>query len=193
MSTERRKEIARNWARKNYHQNKEKCAKYYKEYWLNTTPERKERRKKKKLESTHRFRERDPDAPKRYYKNNKEKWTNGINCLDPEVWKKAEELSIKLVLKLGYKNIYRPDFKFFYFDIISKNDDKYTVFQVTTLNRRYIKKKHMELAKYFGWDFYIIHVKPTCDYAYISRIELNDLPKINRCFHFRNGQQYELN
>lgn len=181
MTKERRREIARNWARKNYSQNTEEVLQYHKEYWQNTTPERKQKRKEKKLQYTHTFRKKHPDSPQVYFKRSKEKWTEGINCKNPKIWKKAEHIAKTILEKMGYQDFFENTFKQFYFDIVFKKDNKYSVFQVTTLRQRAIKRKHIEMAKYFNWDFYVVHVKPTFTELYITKINL-DIPPHQKTF-----------
>lgn len=194
MDIERKREIARNWAKKNYHANKKKCYAYYKNYWKNTTEERKLKRKKKKTQYTKNFRKKHPGIANEYYARSKQKWTNGIDCKNPKIWKKAEYIAKQLIQKIGYKKIFQPKFAFFYFDYVAqKKNGKYTVFQVTTLRNRAIKKKHLEFANYFGWDFYIIHIKPSFDYAYVTKIKTSPIPKTKTVTYssFR-GIEYKL-
>lgn len=187
VDIERRREIARNWARKNYWLNKGKMRKYYTEYWKNTTKERKMRRKKRNIMHAKKFSKAHPEAPMIYYKRNKEKWTNGIDCRNPKIWKTAEEKAAILIKELGYTDIYRPKFTYFYFDFLAKKEEKYVVFQVTTLRTRLIRLKHIELASYLNFDYYIIHVKPTFDKAYITKINLTPPPRN------KNGVNYYYN
>jgi len=194
MDIEETREYKRNWAKKNYHKNREKMRSYYDRYWENTTPERKEKRRQQKIKDAERWRKMHPDTPQVYYRKNLEKWTNGIKCLNPKVWKTAEQKAKKLIIKLGYKNIFQPNFKFFYFDFLSKNGSQYTCFQVTTLRARSIKRKHIELANYLNWDFYVIHVKPNLTEAYITKVN-PIIPNKNKdvvCYYYTKGIKYAL-
>jgi len=191
ITKERRREISRNWARKNYAENRKEVLMYHKNYWKTTSPKRRFKRKQKNLRYIHSFRKKNPDSPQIYFTRSKKKWTNGIDCRNPKIWRTAE-LKAKILLKrIGYQNLFQPDFKFFYFDIVSKNKRKYTVFQITTLRNRAIKKKHIEMAKYFNWDFYIIHVKPNFKEIYLTKINLN-IPSNQKtfCYNYLKGQKY---
>ena len=116
ITIKRKREIAKNWARKNYKKNRKKVLAYYKQYWKITSPKRIKKRKENQLKYCHSFRKKHPDSPQIYFKRCKEKWTNGINCRNPKIWKTAEFKAIKLLKKLGFKNLFQPDFIFFYFE-----------------------------------------------------------------------------
>lgn len=136
---------------------------------------------------------RNPDKRKEYYLTAKEKWTNGINCLDPAIWKTAELKVVELAKQLGYTDIFKSDFVGFYFDFAARKDGQIAVFQVTTLRNRAIKRKHIELASYFGLKYFIVHVKPTLDIAFVSEISTNPVPDRNAVgYSYSNGVAYSL-
>ena len=189
----KRRESARLWARRNYASNPQESYRKYREYWQSTLPERKAARRTRISESGKIYRQMHPELPGRYYKENKVKWNQGIDCRDPKVWRTAEEKSKILMVSLGYSDIFQPDFVFFYFDFAARKDGRVTVFQVTTLRTRQVRRKHIELARYFDWDYIIIHVRPTLTEAYITRIDTTELPdKKSINYHYAKGQHYTL-
>ena len=172
---DRLREKQRLWAKKNYHANKIKCLANHKQYWANTTDERKAKRKVKNLQYTHNFRQQNPEAAKRYYRNAKQKWTNGVDCMKKEIWQKAESVAIDFVkTKLLHKDVYQARFSQFVFDFMSWHNKNLYAFQVTTLRTRAIRRRHIELAKYLKAKFILINVKPTFDMLYIQELD-NDL------------------
>ena len=80
------RDYKRIWARKHYQENRQKCIAYQKQYWQNTTADRKRKRKNKMAEYICEFRQENPDAARKYYRNAKHKWTNGVNCTKKEIW-----------------------------------------------------------------------------------------------------------
>jgi hypothetical protein len=191
---EAKRRQAREYVKRSYAKNPERWKKYYKKYWENATDEQKRARTLKKLQYSRDAREKYPDRPAKYYKMLKDDWTGGVDCRDREVWEGAENIALDIVENLGYKNLYNPkfQFQFFYYDILSKEDRKITAFQVTTLRTRLIKNKHIELAEYLGWDFYVIHIKPTFDIAYITKIDTKIKNKQGTYYHFNKGKKIIL-
>lgn len=183
----------REYARQRYIDDPETSYAKYREYWANTTPERRAARRAKQTENARKIRELHPERPSFYYMRGKVEWTNGINCLDPAVWKTAEMKAMELAAQLGYTDIFQPDFVGFYFDFAARKDGQIAVFQVTTLRNRAIKRKHIELAGYFGFDYFIVHVKPTLDIAFITPICTDPLPTTKGVNYFyKRGTPYEL-
>jgi len=187
-----KRKSAREYVKRSYAKNPEKWKNNHKKYWANATEDQKDKRRKKLNEYTKAFRKRDPDKPKKYYQMLKDAWTGGIDCRDKKIWKTAELIASDLVEGLGYKELFTSGFSGFYFDLLAKKNNKIFAFQVTTLRTRLIKNKHIELAKYLGLEFYIIHIKPTFDYAYIMKIEDKIQNKNGKYYHYRKGKECKL-
>lgn len=187
------REYARQWASRRYQANPEQMIAYNSDYWRNTTPERKAKRRQKKTATGRIWRMAHPDAPAVYYRRNKEKWTNGVDCRDPKVWQAAEVKARELIERLGYTATYSPEFKYFYFDLLAKKDGRIAAFQVTTLRTRLIKWKHIDLVRYLDWDYFIVHVKPTLDMAYLGQIDVSEATEGSNVHrYFAYAQEYAL-
>lgn len=183
----------REYARKVYANDPDGSYAKYREYWANTTPERKAKRRAKQTEYTKKSRELYPELTKSYYLRSQAEWTTGIKCLDPAIWKTAESKAMELAVRLGYTDIFQPGFDKFYFDFAARKDGRITVFQVTTLRRRLIKFKHIELARYLGLDYFIVHVRPTLDIAFITQISTDPLPTTKSvAYLYRRGTVHYL-
>jgi hypothetical protein len=190
---EHKRKYHREYARALYKKDPKAAIASNQEYWRNTTKERKQNRLEKKSQYTRNFRMAHPDAPMIYYKRNKEKWTDGLDCREPKIWKTAEKKAMGLVERLGYTDLFQPDFVYFYFDMAAKKDGRIAVFQVTTLRIRNIKRKHIELANYLGLDYFLIQVRPSLDIAYVSRIDTSVIPSSKSVnFYYARGTQYSL-
>lgn len=166
---------------------------YLQNYLKNRTPEKIERRRNQQTESTRRNRELNPERSREYYRQAQAEWTDGIKCTNPAIWKTAETKAMELATQLGYTDIFQPDFVGFYFDFAARKDDRIVVFQVTTLRRRSIKRKHIELARYFGLDYFVIHVRPTLDIAFINQVFTDPLPTTKSVTYLAvRGTLYDL-
>jgi len=181
----------RDYSRREYRKNPEKRKKYNRDYWENTTEDRKAKRKMKTDQYTRNFRKRNPKKPSEYYFKNKKEWSNGIDCRNRKIWKKAEKLAQNFAVKNGYKDIFISGFKDFYFDFLARKGNKITAFQVTTLRTRLIKTRHLDLAKYLGMNFIIVHVKPTFDILYVTPIDIETTPKgKGKQYHYKKGKKF---
>jgi hypothetical protein len=167
------RERARIFARKKYRKDPKESYKKYKEYWANTLGRRKDTRRIVKSQNTREWRRKFPNKTIEYHLRNKLKWTNGVNCLDRTIWERAERVAVGFIKNRKFSDVMLAPFKQFLYDVLAKKDDKICCFQVTTLRTRLIKRRHIELAKYFGWRYFIVHVKPTFTEIYIKEIDLN--------------------
>lgn len=190
---EAKRKQARDYVKRSYSKNPEKWKKCYKEYWTNATEEQKTARKAKKLKYSQDFRKREPDKPKLYYQMLKDDWTGGVDCRDRKIWRAAELIVRDKLEEWNYKEIFGSGFKYFQFDWLAKKANKVYAFQVTTLRTRLIKKAHIELAKYLGLEFYIIHVKPTFDVLYMTKIDTSIvLTGKGKQYHHNKGKKIML-
>jgi hypothetical protein len=196
-SEEERKEhecaYQRAWAARAYAENPERYRQTQKRYRDSRNAEQRQQRKEYKTEYSRQYRELHPEAPMLNYKKLKDIWTMGIDCRDPLIWRAAETKGRLLIAELGYTDVFQPDFGFFIFDAMAKKDGRVTVFQITTLRARAIKRKHIELANYLGFEYFIIQVKPTLDCAYIQRIVTSPVPDVKTVtYYYSKGERYEL-
>lgn len=188
-----RRKYMRQYMRNQYKKNKQKMLTYNREYWKNTTQERKDRRRIKQTETSRRWRAFHPENAILSYRKTKMDWTMGIDCRNPKIWKAAEDKAMALAESLGYTDIFQPDFSQFYFDFAARKDGRVAVFQVTTVRTRLVKCKHIDLARYFDLDYMIIHVRPTLDEAYFDQIPTDTIPdKKGIQHHYKKGKLYYL-
>jgi len=196
-SEEERKEheraYFRAYAARAYQENPEKYRAIQKKYRDGRSPEQRQQRREYQTEYSRQYRELHPDAPSLTYKRLKDRWTMGIDARDPLIWQAAEVKGRELIARLGFTEVFQPDFGYFIFDAIAKKEGRIAVFQITTLRARAIKRKHIELVDYLGFDYFIIQVKPTLECAYIQRITTSPVPDAKTVtYYYAKGERHEI-
>lgn len=161
----------------------------YREYNLRYAKEYTRKNKDKIAEWKRQYRIKNRVKIAEYKKKRREeesrKWHE--NAL-PNVSQLAEELVIEKILpSMGFTDIFRPS-KDFYFDTLARKNGKICAIEVTTHQRKTLKKYRIRFLEYFGLPFFMFFVKP--DYS--RYFVIKQTPMVyHSSFHYKQGEERE--